>query len=245
MCWNCRRLQKTPVSNVYQAAKSTGMRISQKMIVFYHIADTFGGKYVNILLWSLFGFFMGSIPFSLIIGKLVAGRDIRTVGDGNPGGANAIKAGGLKAGIPAILLDIAKGFIPVYLAQRAGLTAWSLVPVALAPVLGHAFSPFLHFRGGKALAATGGVWVALIGLWAFPLYATLALPLTLLQTEDAWSACSGMLALLGYAFFFGDPWLVTFAALNASVIFWTHRRELTRRPHLRAWVSGLLWRRGA
>jgi glycerol-3-phosphate acyltransferase PlsY len=200
---------------------------------------------LDILFWSLLGFFLGSIPFSLLIGKFVARRDIRTVGDGNPGGANAIKAGGLKAGIPAILLDMAKGFLPVYLAQGVGLTAWNLVPVAISPVLGHAFSPFLRFRGGKALAATGGVWVALIGPSAFPIYGALALPFTLLQTEDAWSACVGMLALLGYAFLAGDPWLLTFAALNTSVIFWTHRRDLIRRPHLRNWVTDLLLRRNA
>lgn len=200
---------------------------------------------LNILLWSLIGFFLGAIPFSLLLGKFFAGKDIRTVGDGNPGGANALKAGGLKVGIPAILLDIAKGFVPVYLAQRAGLAGWSLIPAALAPVLGHAFSPFLRFRGGKALGATGGVWVALIGLWAFPVYAVLALPFTIIQSEDGWSACSGMLALLGYTLLSGEPWLVAFAALNASVIFWTHRRELARRPHLRGWVTSLLSRRNA
>jgi glycerol-3-phosphate acyltransferase PlsY len=200
---------------------------------------------LDVFVWSLLGFLLGSIPFSLLMGKLVAKRDIRSIGDGNPGGANAIKAGGLKAGIPAILLDIAKGFAPVYLAQRAGLADWSLIPVALAPVLGHAFSPFLRFRGGKALAATGGVWVALIGLWAFPVYGILALPFTLLQSEDGWSACSGMLALLGYSLLSGEPWLVAFTALNTAVIFWTHRRELARRPRLRGWVTSLLSRRNA
>lgn len=200
---------------------------------------------LDIFAWSLFGFLLGSIPFSILMGKLFAKRDIRTVGDGNPGGANALKAGGLKAGIPAILLDMAKGFVPVWLAQRAGLAEWSLIPAALAPVLGHAFSPFLGFRGGKALAATGGVWVALIGLWAFPIYAALAVPFTVVQSEDGWSACAGMLALLGYSILSGEPWLVAFTALNASVIFWTHRRELARRPHLRNWVTSLLSRRDA
>ncbi|MCS7011268.1 MAG: glycerol-3-phosphate acyltransferase [Anaerolineales bacterium] len=197
-----------------------------------------------ILFWSLLGFFLGAVPFSLLMGKLVVGRDIRTVGDGNPGGANALRAGGLKAGIPAIFLDIAKGFLPVYLAQRAGLSGWSLLPVLLAPIVGHAFSPFLGFRGGKALAASGGAWLALIGWWVFPIYALLALPFTLLQTEDAWSACSGFAPLLVYAFLTGEPWMVTFAALNAAVVVWKHRQDLARRPHLRPWVMALLARRG-
>jgi acyl phosphate:glycerol-3-phosphate acyltransferase len=197
------------------------------------------------LLWTLVGFISGSIPFSLIMGKLLARTDIRTVGDGNPGGTNALKAGGLKAGIPAILLDIFKGFLPVYLAQKYGLAGWSLVPVCLAPILGHAFSPFLGLHGGKALGATGGVWVGLVGLWAFPIYASLALPATLLQSEDAWSANAGMLALLGYAVFFGEPWMVAFTALNAALIAWTHRHDLVRPPQARPWVTNIFQRRQA
>jgi glycerol-3-phosphate acyltransferase PlsY len=200
---------------------------------------------MNILFWSLFAFLCGSIPFALLLGRLFTKKDIRSVGDGNPGGTNALKAGGLKVGIPAILLEIGKGFLPVWLAQRFGLHGWSLVPVALAPVLGHAFSPFLKFHGGKALGATGGVWVALIGLWAFPVYASLALTLTLIQNEHSWSACAGMLALVGYAILQNEPWLVTLAALNAAVIFWTHRRALSRRPQPRRWVADLFARRGA
>ncbi len=198
----------------------------------------------EVILWFLFGFFLGSIPFSLIIGKLFTKKDIRTVGDGNPGGTNALKAGGLKAGIPAILLDIGKGFLPVFLAQRDGMAGWELIPVCLAPILGHAFSPFLKFMGGKALSATGGVWLALIGLWAFPVYASLAVPFTILQTEHPWSANAGMLALIGYAILFGEPWLVAFAALNTLLIAWTHRRDLARPMRLREWVtSRLLGRR--
>lgn len=200
---------------------------------------------MDTLLWTFLAFWMGAIPFSVIFGRLLAKTDIRRVGDGNPGGTNALKAGGLRVGAPAILLDIGKGFLPVYLAQGQGLDGWGLLPVCLAPVVGHVFSPFLKFRGGKALGATGGVWMALVGLWAFPLYATLALPATLVQSEDGWSANAGMLALLGYSILYGEAWLVAFAALNAAIIVWTHRRELSRPPQLRRWVTDLVSRRGA
>jgi len=194
---------------------------------------------LELLFWTLTGFLLGSIPFSLLVGELLAKKDIRTVGDGNPGGTNAIKAGGLKAGIPAIFLDIGKGFLPIFLAQKYGLTGWILIPVCMAPILGHAFSPFLRFRGGKALGPTAGVWLALIDLWAFPVYAALAVPATLLQSEDAWSANAGMLSLLGYAILFGEPWLVAFSALNAILIAWTHRRSLVHAPQLRLWVTNI------
>jgi glycerol-3-phosphate acyltransferase PlsY len=197
------------------------------------------------LFWIFIGFLCGSIPFSLILTKLLVHKDIRVVGDGNPGGTNALKAGGLKVGIPSILLDMFKGFLPVFLAQKYGLSGMNLVPVCLAPILGHAFSPFLHFKGGKALGATGGVWVALIGLWAFPVYATLALPFTILQSEDAWSANAGILALLGYAFLSGEVWLVVFTILNTTLIAWTHRHDLVRRPQIRTWVINLFQGRHA
>jgi glycerol-3-phosphate acyltransferase PlsY len=200
---------------------------------------------MNIIVWIILGFVSGSIPFSWIIGKLIARRDIRTVGDGNPGGANALRAGGLKAGVPAILLDIAKGFAPVYFAQRFGVSGWDLLPVAIAPILGHAFSPFLKFRGGKALAATGGVWLALVGLPALFAYAVLAVPFTLLQEEDALSANAGMVSLLVYAALRGPAWLFAFAALNAALIVWTHRRDLFRLPQWRPWVADIFSRRGA
>jgi acyl-phosphate glycerol 3-phosphate acyltransferase len=200
---------------------------------------------MNILLWSAAAFLLGSVPFSLILGQLVAKKDIRSVGDGNPGGSNALKAGGLKTGLPAILLDILKGFLPVWLAQKYGLHGWSLLPVCLAPAVGHAFSPLLHFHGGKALGATAGAWLALIGLWTFPVYGALALPATLLQSEDAWSANAGMLALLGYAVLSGQAWLVAFAALNAALIAWTHRHDLVRPPRLREWAAHIFQRRQA
>ncbi len=200
---------------------------------------------LNILFWSLVGFFLGSIPFSVFLCRIIAKRDVRSVGDGNPGGTNAIKAGGAMVGIPVILLDIAKGFVPVFLAQKYGLAGWSLVPVSLAPILGHAFSPFLRFHGGKALGATGGVWLALVGPWAFAIYGALAGLVTILQSEDAWSANSGMLALIGYAMLYGQPWLVAFALLNSVLIAWTHHHDLARPPRLRLWVVNVFLRRQA
>ncbi len=194
---------------------------------------------VVVLFWSALGFFLGAIPFAVILSRWIAGRDARSVADGNPGGMNALRVGGIKTGLPVIVLDIAKGFVPVYLARRAGIEEWGLVPVCLAPAMGHAFSPFLKFRGGKALAATGGAWLAVKGVGALFAYASLALPFTLLQVEDAWSANAGMLALLIYSLLFGEPWLKVFAVLNTILIAYTHRRELFRASHFRPWVVNL------
>jgi hypothetical protein len=97
-------------------------------------------------LWFIIAFLCGSVPFSVWVGRL-AGKNIRQYGDGNPGATNAWKAGGAFWGGAAAILDFAKGAIPVLLANYVvGLEGYSLAAVALAPLLGHAYSPFLRFR---------------------------------------------------------------------------------------------------
>ena len=122
-----------------------------------------------------------------------------------------------------------------------GLTGWMLVPVALAPVVGHAFSPFLRFRGGKALAVTFGVWTGLI-LGAGPLILGLFFALFyLVQSNDGWAALLGMVAFAGFLLVQGAglPLLVAWGG-NALVLMWKHRRELRQPMRPRSWVGRLV-----
>lgn len=200
----------------------------------------------TVFFWTLIAFLVGSIPFAVLLGRFLLKKDIRQVGDGNPGGANAWKAGGWKVGLLASLLELSKGFFPVYLARSAGLSGWSLVPVCLAPILGHAYSPFLRFKGGKALGATAGVWMALIGYWVFPVFAILTLPVLALQEEHALAANAGMFSLLAFAILFDKtPPMIVFALLNCLVVAWKHRRELQRPLQFRPWLGNLIGRRTA
>ncbi len=198
----------------------------------------------SVVLWTLFAFFCGSLPFSVWIGHLVARADIRRYGDQNPGAANAWRAGGWKAGVPALLLDYLKGAVPVSLAHLLyGLSGWAVVPVALAPILGHAFSPFLRFRGGKAIAATFGVWTGLT-LWAGPTLLGISLGLAYaLNATDAWSALSGFFVLLPYLLLSRAPapfWAIW--AGNLALALWKHRRDLRTPPRPRPWLRRL-WER--
>jgi glycerol-3-phosphate acyltransferase PlsY len=205
-----------------------------------------GASMNSILMWSVAGYLVGSIPFAVLIGRLVVKVDPRTVGDGNPGGTNVWKAGGWKVGMITAIVEILKGFFPVYLARQAGLAEWALIPVGLAPILGHATQPFLGWHGGKALGTTGGVWVALIGLWAFPVYAAGALTGLAVQKEHAYAALSGMLMLIAWALFFDrSAWLIAFSLLNNVLIFWTHREALGRDWQWRSWLTSMLQRREA
>ncbi|MGC8837869.1 MAG: glycerol-3-phosphate acyltransferase [Anaerolineae bacterium] len=198
-----------------------------------------------VLLWTLLGFAAGSLPFSLWAGHFLAGKDIRRYGDGNPGAANAWRAGGWRSGLPALLLDYLKGAVPTAFAHfSAGLSGWELVPVALAPVVGHAFSPFLGFRGGKAVAATFGVWTGLT-LGEVPIILGLTLGLfVFLQDADAWSLVMGMCVLGAYLALVrhGPPPFLAVWTGHMAVLLWKHAPDLRRRPRPRAWWLRLLGR---
>lgn len=188
--------------------------------------------------WTGLGYVIGAMPFSYWLARLLLHADIRLVGDGNPGAANAWKVGGWPLGLPALLLDYLKGAIPVGLAHYVfGVSGWALVPVGIAPVLGHAFSPFLHFRGGKALAVTFGIWTGLT-LAEIPavLGAFLALSLLMLNV-NAWAVVLGMLGLLAYLLLrqADISWLAVWAG-NLALLAWKHRRELRQPPQPRRWL---------
>ena len=196
------------------------------------------------LFWAILGFLLGAIPFSLLLGHLFLHADIRRWGDGNPGGANAWRAGTWRLGVPAVLLDYLKGAVPVSLAQMEyRVSGWGLVAVALAPVLGHAFSPFLRFRGGKALAVTFGIWTGLT-VWEGPTFLGLGLALMmLLQDADAWAVILGMFCFLGYLLLRGvDRHGQAVWAGNLLILAWKHRSDLRESPRMRPFLRRLFRR---
>ncbi len=114
-------------------------------------------------------YLVGSIPFGWLIG-LARGVDIRRHGSRNIGATNCGRVCGAPWGVLAFLLDVAKGFLPVFFAA-AYWPPMQLVAVAVAPILGHVFPVWLRFRGGKAVATSLGVVLALPGLWPIALLA--------------------------------------------------------------------------
>lgn len=195
---------------------------------------------MNQLVWPLLAFFSGSLPFSVWIGRWFLEKNIRNYGDGNPGATNVVKAGGLGWGALAVVLDFLKGAIPVGVASLGtGLGGWPMVATALAPVAGHAFSPFLGGRGGKALATTVGIWSGLT-LYEGPLMLGIFFTLgELLLTVDGWAVMFGLLGLLAHLLLnHQDPLLLAVWVGNALLLAWTHKEDLGQRPSLRRW-----WRR--
>lgn len=193
----------------------------------------------TIFFWIIASFLSGSLPFSVWVGRLALRTDIRRYGDGNPGATNVLRSGGKGWGALALLLDTLKGAIPVGLAYFwAGLTGWPLAVVAVAPVVGHAFSPLLRFRGGKAVAVTFGIWAGL-SLWAGPTILGLALAFWFaLLAVDGWAMILAMFSLLAYLLLaWPDPALLAVWAGNTLILAWKHRSDLAQSPGLRSWLS--------
>ncbi len=117
---------------------------------------------VAFVLWVFGAFLIGALPLSVWVGSLALGVDVRAFGDGNPGATNVYRAGGRMTAFFALFLDFLKGALPVGTAAYvAGINFPLLAAISLAPVAGHAFSPFLRWRGGKAVAVTFGIWAGL------------------------------------------------------------------------------------
>jgi glycerol-3-phosphate acyltransferase PlsY len=177
------------------------------------------------LLMTIAGFLSGSLMFSAWLARL-AGGDVRRVGDGNPGPANAFRASGPIVGSFALLLDFLKGWLPVAAAYwLLGIRGWWLAAVIVAPVLGHAFSPFLRLRGGKAITSTFGVWSGLT-LWEAPCLfgGVLALCKLVFRLRDDWSILVALVFLLAYLLWrHPEPALVAAWAVNAAVVALKHR----------------------
>ena len=106
-------------------------------------------------------YLIGSIPFSHIFPRLIKGRDVREKGTKNVGASNALIVAGKRAGLLALLGDTGKGIVVVLLARYFGLPTSVIAACALAAVIGHDFSLFLGFKGGKGVAVFGGTLIAL------------------------------------------------------------------------------------
>jgi acyl-phosphate glycerol 3-phosphate acyltransferase len=191
-----------------------------------------------IALYVLVEFLCGALMFSYWLGLAVK-KDLFQEGDGNPGAYNLWHAAGCRMGLLGVALDFLKGYFPLTLLVRSGLVdGWAIVPAAIAPVLGHAFSPFLRGRGGKAIAVTFGVWSAVTAFEASLVYAVLlalysASAKLLSRGKPIPSDIDGFAAVMGIALMgvylvvraFPPPILLLWL-LNALLLAFTNRMKI-------------------
>jgi acyl phosphate:glycerol-3-phosphate acyltransferase len=109
--------------------------------------------------WVLLSYLLGSLPVGLLLAR-VRGRDPRTIGSGNIGATNVMRAAGKTLGIITLLGDSLKGFLPTWLAIRFGLPDMVVAAAGFAAFLGHLFPLYLRFKGGKGIATALGIFLA-------------------------------------------------------------------------------------
>jgi acyl phosphate:glycerol-3-phosphate acyltransferase len=122
----------------------------------------------------LAAFMAGSIPWGLVLGRALGGVDIRTVGSRSTGATNALRVLGWRVSLAVFVLDFLKGLVPVVVGRLLGLDPWIVGAAGVAAVVGHCWSPWIGFKGGKGMATGAG---AAIGLAPWLL---LLLPVTVL-----------------------------------------------------------------
>lgn len=183
---------------------------------------------------AVVSFLLGSINPALIVARLL-GRDLRGSGSGNPGATNAGRVLGVRWGVLVGAFDVAKGVLPAYLAMLVPPhQRWQGYLAGLAAVLGHAYSPFLRGRGGKAVATALGAVLAMHPWWAVLLVGVFAVVVALTRWVALGSVAAGLVMVgagvgAGLGWWSGDWWTCAWAAALGAVVVWRHRRNL------RAW----------
>ena len=135
-----------------------------------------------VAVFAVFGYLLGGVPFGVVVSKAMGLPDPRTVGSQNVGSSNVLRVSGTKAGILTLIGDMGKGWMMGFAATQLLQDEWAILLAALAPFLGHLFSPFLGFTGGKGVATALGsilgvapfigivlllLWIGAVALWRY------------------------------------------------------------------------------
>lgn len=172
------------------------------------------------LLFPLLGYLSGSLPFAIWITRLVKGVDVRDSGSGHATTTNTIRQTGFGWGALVLVLDIAKGFLPVWLASQVGRDAIPpyIIPLTAAlAVAGHCWPLFAQFRGGMGLATAGGALLALSPL-AFVLCLGLLILLTLTVRHGARASVFTGVLIAPMLWLFNQRGLVFWAAVGVGLV---------------------------
>ena len=179
-------------------------------------------------LFCLAAYLFGSVPFGLIVGRLAGSVDIRKLGSGNIGTSNVLRTVGKGPAILVLLLDVAKGTLPVWAALHYGLSPAAVAAVAVSAVVGHICPAFLGFNGGKGIATTLGVLIALdwriavilLLIWIASVAVTRYISLSSLVAA---ALLPVLLAGLGH------PLEIVGGGLVISILaFWRHKSNIAR-----------------
>lgn len=189
---------------------------------------------LSVAVTTLGAFLLGSIPTGYLVAR-AKGVDIRQHGSGNIGATNVFRTLGKPFGVLVFFTDALKGFAAVWLAMRLHALApeWPGILAAVAAVAGHNYTPWLGFRGGKGIATSAGVlialtpWAALAGtvVWVAAFFTTRYVSVASLGAAAALPVTVGLLLATGRG---GDGPLLGFTLLISALAIWRHRPNIRR-----------------
>jgi len=177
----------------------------------------------------IISFLVGSIPFGYVICRIFKKIDIRKIGSGNIGATNVYRAaGGFFASI-VLLLDILKGFFPVYLARNVfNFNSLLSITIGLSAILGHIFSIFMKGKGGKGVATSFGVIIGLFPLAAFSSFIIWLISVISTHIVSVSSIAGSIFLPLFIYLFYKDITLTVFGMVISLFILYTHRENIKR-----------------
>ncbi len=182
---------------------------------------------LEIVVLLIISYLIGSIPFSLIIGKFVYDKDLRRFGSGNLGSTNAFRVLGKKAGIIILILDILKGAIPVMLAHLFAPEYFHVFIFGLAAAIGHVFSIFIKFKGGKAVATSGGAVLGFNPLLFLVLLTAFLVTLKLSKYVSLSSIVAAVTFVIA-SLVIQDMLMIVFSVVVAILVVYKHWSNIQR-----------------
>jgi len=185
---------------------------------------------------AAFSYFVGAIPFALLIGKWFFETDVRNHGSGNLGATNVMRVLGWKAGLAVFLLDAAKGAVCVVFASvihpaAAGEPMQDMLYIGamIASVMGHSYSPYIGFRGGKGVATAAGAMLVLTPVAWLGTFLTFAVVVAIFKMVSLGSIAAAIVYPILTVLIASDrPAIMALSVLVAVIVIWRHRVNIVR-----------------
>ncbi|MUV39853.1 Glycerol-3-phosphate 1-O-acyltransferase [Lentibacillus sp. JNUCC-1] len=181
---------------------------------------------MEFLMFALIAYLLGSIPSALVIGKVIFKLDIREHGSGNLGATNAFRVLGFKAGSAVTLIDILKGTAATVIPVLVGTGVHPLL-IGLFAVVGHTYPLFARFKGGKAVATSGGIILGVYPLLFVIMILTFLLTLYLSKYVSLSSMVTGVVTII-LSFIIQDIVLMIIITALTAFVFYRHKDNIKR-----------------
>lgn len=176
----------------------------------------------------ILSYFFGAIPSGVWIGKIFKNIDVRDYGSKNSGATNSYRVLGAKLGIAVLIIDVLKGYIPLYIASKFNLKYNDLVILGLVAILAHTFSCFISFKGGKGVATSLGVFLFLAPVITLILLVIFILVAYFTRYISLASITAAFLLPIFTFFTHRDTYLFTLSVVIAIFVIYRHKTNISR-----------------